>query len=253
MKDALGAVQSVLVLGGGSEIGLAMARALAEERARAVVLAARRPGELEQAAADLRAAGAVTVELVPFDADDTASHPALVDQVFSRHGDIDLVLVAFGVLGRQELSERDAAAAVAVVRTNFLGAVSVMTEVANRLREQGHGTIVVLSSVAGERARRSNYVYGSSKSGLDAFSQGLGLALEGSGVSVMVVRPGFVRTKMTADAKAPPFSASPQDVARATVSGLRRGAHTVWVPAAMRLVMAVVRHLPRPLLRRIPI
>ena len=252
MRDALGAVQSVLVLGGGSEIALATARSLAAARARTVVLAGRRPHELERAAEDLRAAGGTSVEVTAFDADDTGGHAGFVEDVFARHGDFDLVLVAFGVLGEQVLSEADSAAAAGVVRTNFLGAVSVMTEVARRLRDQGHGTIVVLSSVAGERARRSNYVYGSSKAGLDAFSQGLGLGLEGSGVRVMVVRPGFVRTKMTAGIKAPPFSTTADAVAEAIVDGLRRGAHTVWVPPAMRLVMAVVRHLPRPLFRRLP-
>jgi decaprenylphospho-beta-D-erythro-pentofuranosid-2-ulose 2-reductase len=112
--------------------------------------------------------------------------------------------------------------------------------------------LVALSSVAGERARKANYVYGSAKAGMDAFYSGLGDDLAGSGVSVLVVRPGFVRSKMTADLPAAPLATTPEAVAAAIVDGVRRGRHTVWVPGAMRLVMAVVRHLPRPVFRRLP-
>lgn len=252
MKDALGAVQSILVLGGTSEIGLAVARALVERRARRVVLAAREPARCEEPAAALRDAGA-EVALEHFDADETDSHEAFVDDVFDRYGDIDLVVVAFGVLGDADRAAADGRAATEIVRTNFLGGVSATIPVARRLQEQGHGTIVVLSSVAGERVRRSNFVYGSSKAGLDGFAQGLGDRLSGSGVEVMVVRPGFVRSKMTAGMDDVPLSTTPTAVADAVVGGLARGAHTVWVPRALRLVMVVLRHLPRPLFRRLDI
>lgn len=253
MRDSLGSVQSVLVLGGTSEIGLATARALAARRARTVVLAARDPERAEGAAESLRAAGAMTVEAVPFDADDTASHRRFADEVFDRHPDIDLVLVAFGVLGDSDRSAVDPEAAAAVVRTNFLGAVSATIAVARRLREQGHGTIVVLSSVAGERVRKSNFVYGASKAGLDGFAQGLGDRLAGTGVDVMVVRPGFVRTKMTAGLDTVPLSTDAEAVAAAIVDGLARGAHTVWVPGALRPVMSGLRHIPRAIFRRLDI
>ena len=250
MKDALGAVQSVLVLGGGSEIGLATARALVAERARTVVLGVRDPDGFP-GADSLRAAGAETVDVVAFDADDTESHERFADDVFARHGDIDLVLLAFGVLGDAERTASDPTAAVAVVRTNFLGAVSAAIAVTRHLRRQGHGTLVALSSVAGERVRKSNFVYGSSKAGLDGFCQGLGDHLAGTGVEVMVVRPGFVRTKMTAGLDAAPLSTSADAVATAIVAGLRRGASTVWVPPALRPVMLTLRLLPRPLFRRL--
>lgn len=253
MKDALGSVQSVLVLGGTSEIALATVRELVARRARTVILAARDPGRSEQAARGARDAGATTVETVGFDADDTDSHERFVEEVFGRHGDIDLVLLAFGVLGDSGRSAASGPAAAAVVRTNFLGAVSVAIPVARRLREQGHGTLVVLSSVAGERVRRSNFVYGASKAGLDGLAQGLGDSLHGTGVEVMVVRPGFVRTKMTAGLDAAPLSTSPDAVARAIVRGLARGSHTVWAPPALRPVMAVLRHLPRAVFRRLPV
>jgi decaprenylphospho-beta-D-erythro-pentofuranosid-2-ulose 2-reductase len=253
VKDALGSVQSVLVLGGTSEIALASVRALAARRARTVILAVRDPATAEGAVGEVRAAGATTVETVRFDGDDTDSHEAFVDDVFDRHGDIDLVLLAFGVLGDSERSAASGEAAAAVARTNFLGAVSVAIPVARRLRAQGHGTLVVLSSVAGERVRRSNFVYGASKAGIDGFAQGLGDSLSGTGVDVMVVRPGFVRTKMTAGLDAAPLSTTADAVAAAIVRGLARGSHTVWVPPALRLVMAVVRHLPRAVFRRLPL
>ena len=251
MKDALGSVQTVLVLGGTSEIGVATARELARRRARSVVLACRDPRRAEPAIADIRAAGASTVEAVEFDADELDSHERVVDEAFDRLGDIDLVLLAFGVLGDVERAATDRAEATAIVKTNFLGAVSVAIPVVRRLREQGHGTIVVLSSVAGERVRRSNFVYGSSKAGLDGFFQGLGDSLHGTGVEVMVVRPGFVRTKMTAGLDAAPLSTTPDAVAEAIVAGLARGARTVWVPPPLRAVMSVLRHLPGPLFRRL--
>jgi len=253
MRDALGLPQSVLVLGGTSEIGVATAVALASRRARTVVLGVRDPSRAEAAAGAIRAAGATAVEAVPFDADDPDSHERFVEEVFARHGDIDLVLIAFGVLGDSDRSAAEGAAAAGVVRTNFLGAVSATVPVVRRLRDQGHGTIVVLSSVAGERVRKSNFVYGSSKAGLDGFAQGLGDSLRGTGVDVMVVRPGFVKTKMTAGLDPAPLSTTAEDVAGAILGGLARGAHTVWVPRALRLVMSALRHLPRPLFRRLDI
>ena len=253
MRDALGNVESVFVLGGGSEIGLATVRALVERRARTVVLAARRPDELAGAAGELRAAGATTVECVRFDADeDAAAHERLVGEVFDRHGDIDLVLVAAGVLGDQDHAVRDGAAARSIVHTNFLGLVSAIVPCAERMRAQGHGTLCVVSTVAGERPRRSNFVYGSSKAGLDAFAQGLGDALAGTGVRVLVVRPGFVHTRMTAGLEAAPLATTAEKVAEAIVDGIARGKHTVWAPPQLRYVMSVLRHLPRPVFRRLP-
>ncbi len=252
MRDALGSIQSALVLGGSSEIAAATVRALAERRALRVVLAAREPDRAAPLARAVEAAGG-QAEAVRFDADDLESHEGFVDRVFDRHGDIDLVLVAFGVLGDPRRSAVDGAAAAAVVRTNFLAAASVLVGVARRLREQGHGSIVVLSSVAGERVRKSNFAYGASKAGLDGFAQGLGDWLLGTGVQVMVVRPGFVRTKMTAGLEPAPLATTPEAVAEAILAGLARGAHTVWVPSSLRFVMAVARHLPRAVFRRLEV
>ena len=253
MKDALGSVQSVLVLGGGSDIAMATLRELVKRRARTIVLAARDPGALAGQVEELRALGATTVEAVAFDAHDTGAHTAFVDDLFGRVGDIDLALVAFGVLGDQEQAEQDAAAAVDIATVNYVGAVSVTVPIAQRMREQGHGTIVALSSVAGERARRSNFVYGSSKAGMDAFFQGLGDSLVGTGVKVMIVRPGFVHTKMTEGMDAAPLSTTPEAVAAAILKGLARGSEQVWVPSTLRYVMSALRHVPRPVFRKLPI
>ncbi|MFF8956430.1 decaprenylphospho-beta-D-erythro-pentofuranosid-2-ulose 2-reductase [Streptomyces sp. NPDC014894] len=251
MKDAFGTPQSLLVLGGASEIGLAIARRLIARRARTVWLAGRPSAELEAAAEGLRALGA-EVRTAAFDALDPAAHEETLGKIFAE-GDIDLVLLAFGVLGDQANDEGDPPAAVRVAQTNYTGAVSAGLISAAALQNQGHGSLVVLSSVAGERARRTNFIYGSSKAGLDAFAQGLGDALYGTGVHVMVVRPGFVRTRMTAGLPEAPLATTPEAVAAAVELGLRRRSETVWVPGALRPAMAALRHLPRPLFRRLPL
>ncbi|MPY58164.1 decaprenylphospho-beta-D-erythro-pentofuranosid-2-ulose 2-reductase [Streptomyces spongiae] len=250
MKDAFGAPQSLLVLGGTSDIALATARRLITRRTRTVWLAGRPSPDLDDAAAHLRGLGA-DARTVAFDALDPASHEPVLGKVFAE-GDVDMVLLAFGVLGDQANDERDPVAAVRVAQTNYTGAVSAGLVCARALQTQGHGSLVVLSSVAGERARRSNFIYGSSKAGLDAFAQGLGDALHTTGVHVMVVRPGFVRSRMTAGLPEAPLATTPEAVAAAIELGLRRRSEAVWVPGALRWVMSALRHAPRPLFRRLP-
>ncbi|EFL39574.1 decaprenylphospho-beta-D-erythro-pentofuranosid-2-ulose 2-reductase [Streptomyces griseoflavus] len=251
MKDAFGLPQSLLVLGGTSEIALATARRLIARRTRTVWLAGRPSPALDEAAGRLRDLGA-EVRTVAFDALDPAAHEEVLGKVFAE-GDVDMVLLAFGTLGDQAHDERDPAAAVRVAQTNYTGAVSAGLVCAGALQAQGHGSLVVLSSVAGERARRANFIYGSSKAGLDAFTQGLGDALYGTGVHVMVVRPGFVRTRMTAGLPQAPLATTPEAVAAAVELGLRRRSETVWVPGALRVVMSALRHLPRAVFRRLPL
>jgi len=253
MNDALGSVQSALILGGSSDIAIATAKALIRSRCRTVILAGRDLESLTTEAKALRAAGADTVDCVAFDALATGTHEQFVKEVFARFGDIDLALVAFGVLGDQAVAETDGAEARRIVETNFTGAVSVLVPLADAMRTQGHGRIVVLSSVAGERARKSNFVYGSSKAGLDAFCQGLGDSLMGSGVHVMVVRPGFVYSKMTDGLDPAPLATDPNQVAHAIVTGIGRGAQTVWAPGTLRYVMSALRHVPRVVFRRLPL
>jgi decaprenylphospho-beta-D-erythro-pentofuranosid-2-ulose 2-reductase len=251
MKDALGSSQSILVLGGGSDIARATCITLAGRRNARIVLAARKPESLDASVAAIRAAGASRVDTVAFDATDFGTHEAFAASMFERYGDFDIVLVTFGVLGDQARAELDPAAALEIVETNYTGVVSVTVPIVQRLVAQGHGAIVLLSSVAGERARKSNFVYGSSKAGIDAYYQGLADSLAGTGVQVLVVRPGFVVSKMTEGLAPAPLSTTPEAVAAAIAHGLERGPTTVWVPPVMRFVMAGLRHLPRPVFRRL--
>jgi NAD(P)-dependent dehydrogenase (short-subunit alcohol dehydrogenase family) len=237
---------TLLVLGGRSEIGLAVARRLAGREASTVVLAAR---PRDEPAPEI--AGA-TVQTRPFDADDLASHRPLLDEVAKAHNGIDVAVVAFGILGDQARAEVDAAHAVQIVHTDYVAHVQVLTELAQVMRAQGHGTIVVFSSVAGARVRRANYVYGSSKAGLDGFASGLADALHGSGVRLVLVRPGFVIGRMTEGMTPAPFSSTPDQVADATVAALRNGRDEVWVPRVLRPAFALLKHAPRALWRRMP-
>jgi decaprenylphospho-beta-D-erythro-pentofuranosid-2-ulose 2-reductase len=249
--DALGTVGSLLLVGGTSDIAVATARRYLQERPLRIVLAARDTPRRAAVAAELRTAGA-TVEEVDFDADDPGSPKRMVAEA-AAGGDIDVAVIAFGRLGDQDQLAGDPEAVSELGRVNYVAPVVVGTVLANHMRYQGHGVIVALSSVAGERARRSNYVYGSTKAGLDAFFSGLADSLAGTGVSVLVVRPGFVRSKMTEGLPEAPLATSPEAVADAIVRGVRQGRHTVWVPGAMRWVMSALRHTPRAVFRRLPI
>lgn len=249
MRDGTGSVQSVLVLGGTSDIAAATVDLLVADRCRRVVLAGR-PSERLDATADRFRSDGATVEVAAFDAAATESHEKVLGDVFAA-GDVDLVILAFGVLGDQEIFERDPSAAVDAVTVNYTGAVSAGLVVADRMRRQGHGTLAVLSSVAGVRTRKDNFVYGSTKAGLDGFAQGLGDALVGSGARVMVVRPGFVATRMTEGMDPAPFATTPEAVADDLVNGLRKGRSMVWSPAILRAVFGTLRFAPGPVWRRL--
>jgi decaprenylphospho-beta-D-erythro-pentofuranosid-2-ulose 2-reductase len=240
----------VIVLGGSSEIALAIVRELQSRAPREVALVGRDPDRLAQAAEGLRADGcprAITLEL---DARQTDRHAGIVGEAFDQLGGGDIVILAVGVLGERGGLPADPAAAVEVLQVNIVGAGSLLIHIARRLHDGGGGALVVLSSVAAERPRRGNVVYGASKAGLDALAQGLGDALHDEGVRVLVARPGFVHTRMTRDLKPAPLSTTPQAVARVIVNGLDRGAHTVWAPPALRFLMVLVRMIPRRLFRR---
>jgi decaprenylphospho-beta-D-erythro-pentofuranosid-2-ulose 2-reductase len=251
MIDAVGNPQSVLLMGGTSEIGLAVVEAFAGDRPLRVVLAARPSERLDAARARLEARGCA-VETVAFDATALDAHADVVRKAFTG-GDIDVALVAFGLLGDNEQAWTDVATAVQLAQVNYTAAVSVGVALAERMREQGHGSLVAFSSVAGERARRSNFVYGSTKAGVDAFYTGLTEALRPHGIGVTVVRPGFVHTKMTAGMRAAPLSTTPEAVAAVVVDAVRKRRELVWAPAPLRLVMSVLRHLPRAVFRRLPV
>jgi decaprenylphospho-beta-D-erythro-pentofuranosid-2-ulose 2-reductase len=250
MDNALGEPQTIVLLGGTSDIGRAIVDGLLSPSTRTVVLAGRRPDEMR--AGELERTG-LRVATVAFDATDTGAHDDLVRGLAAEHGDLDVVVLAFGQLVEQDELDDDPARAAELVTVNYTGAVSVGLAVAAQFRRQGHGRLIVLSSVAGERVRKGNFVYGSSKAGLDGFAQGLGDSLAGTGASVLVVRPGFVHSSMTEGMKAAPFATTPAAVADATVKALARGRRTVWVPGTLRVVFSVFRHLPGALWRRLPL
>lgn len=251
MRDALGEVQSILVLGGGSDIGRAVCRRLNRGRLRRVVLAGRPEDGMDPIAEELRGAGVPSVEVVTWDATDVENHPQIIDAIFDGPEDIDFVFVPAGLLGDQKAFESDPVLAAKVAQVNYSGLVSAGLVVASHLRAQGHGVIAFMSSVAGMRARQDNFVYGSTKAGLDAFAQGLGDSLVGSGVRVMVVRPGFVHTKMTEGMKPAPFSTTPENVADLIADGLVKGSEVVWAPPVLAYLFFVLRMLPRTIWRKV--
>jgi decaprenylphospho-beta-D-erythro-pentofuranosid-2-ulose 2-reductase len=251
MIDAVGHPTSLLLLGGTSEIGLAIAERYLSGGPVRVVLAGRQSPRLADAAARLTRAGA-SVETVEFDARDAAVHTEAVRKAFAG-GDIDVAVVAFGLLGDQEKAWQDIDVAVELAEVNYVATVSVGVALAAEFRAQGHGHIVALSSVAGERARRSNFVYGSTKAGMDAFYTGLTEALRPDGIGVTIVRPGFVHSKMTAGMDPAPLSTTPEKVAEIAVDAVTKGRELVWAPAPLRAVMSVLRHIPRPVFRRLPV
>jgi decaprenylphospho-beta-D-erythro-pentofuranosid-2-ulose 2-reductase len=241
-------MRRVLVLGGSSEIALAMLRRLAHDGPVKPYLVGRDRERLQRALAEFED-GAVDV----VDADDLAAHGQAIARAFEASGGFDLVILAVGVLGGQSGLDSDRDEALEVMRVNFVGCGSLLLEALRALRAQGRGTLVVLSSVAAERPRASNAIYGAAKAGLDALAQGLADATAGSGVRVLVVRPGFVIDRMTEGLEPAPLATRPEIVADATVRALAGGDHTVWVPGRLRWVFAGLRHLPRGVYRRLPL
>jgi decaprenylphospho-beta-D-erythro-pentofuranosid-2-ulose 2-reductase len=252
LEDAHAEPRTALIFGGTSEIALAIANKLTVGRLRQVVVAVRDPSSarVAEARAELEGAGA-TVHVVEFDAVRHDQHEAVVANAVEAVGDLDLVMVAHGQLGDQESLVNDPVGAAALVDVNFAGAVSAGLAAAAQLRSQGHGRMLLISSVAAVRPRASNYLYGSTKAGLDAFGRGLSDDLEGTGVRVSVLRPGFVRTRMTDGMEEQPFSADPVEVAEAAVVGLLRGRRVIWAPAPLQGVFGVLSVMPGPIWRKI--
>jgi decaprenylphospho-beta-D-erythro-pentofuranosid-2-ulose 2-reductase len=251
--DALGNPQTILLLGGTSEIGLAICERYLQNAHARIVLAAmpNDPGR-DDAVAQISAAGARSVELIDFEATAPDSHPAMIDQAFAN-GDVDVAIVAFGILGDAEELWQNQRKAVLAAEINYTAAVSVGVLLGEKMRAQGFGQIIAMSSAAGERVRRSNFVYGSTKAGLDGFYLGLGEALKPSGVRVLVIRPGQVRTRMSAHVKEAPLTVDKEYVANLAVTASAQGKELVWAPGAFRYVMMVLRHIPRSIFRKLPI
>jgi decaprenylphospho-beta-D-erythro-pentofuranosid-2-ulose 2-reductase len=251
--DAVGNPQTILLLGGTSEIGLAICERYLQNAHARIVLAAmpNDPGR-DDAVAQMKAAGARSVELIDFEATDPDSHPKMIEAAFAD-GDVDVAIVAFGVLGDAEELWQNQRKAVLAAEINYTAAVSVGVLLGEKMRAQGFGQIIAMSTVAGERVRRSNFVYGSTKAGLDGFYLGLSEALREYGVRVLVIRPGQVRTRMSAHVKEAPLTVDKEYVANLAVTAAAKGKELVWAPAAFRYVMVVLRHVPRSIFRKLPL
>ncbi len=246
-RDGAGRPRRVVLLGGTSEIGLALVVALRLQPGATVVLAGRDDERLMAAAETLPAE--LRVERVCFDAASPETHAALFDRLFTE--DVDLLVAAFGVLPPQPEAEREPMRAVDSIAVNLTGQVSALLHAARHMREQAHGQLVVFSSIAAVRGRRANYVYGAAKAGLDAFASGLADALHGGGVRLLLVRPGFVRGRMTQGMAAAPFATTPQAVAAATAKALHGRRLVVWVPSSLGAVSLAMRFMPRSVWRRL--
>lgn len=253
MINSVGDPQRILLLGGTSEIGLAIVEEYVRRVTAEVVLACRPASPAAQGAADrLLAAGASHIRIIDFDAALAETHDTALTEAWGD-GDVDLAIVAFGIMGDQEKLWQDQVGAVEECQVNFTGAVSVGILLGKRMTAQGYGRIVALSSVAGQRVRRSNFIYGATKAGFDGFFRNLGEALAPAGVHVLLVRPGQVRTRMSAGTKTAPLVIDASTVARLVYEGLRNRRRIVWAPPAFKIVTLVLGLVPAPIFRRIPI
>jgi decaprenylphospho-beta-D-erythro-pentofuranosid-2-ulose 2-reductase len=239
----------VLLLGGTSEIGLAIVTALGLGPDAEVILAGRDPQRLEAAGKSLGR----PVTVARYDAVDTGAHQAFAAEI-NAGGVPDLVIAATGLLIAQQQAEQDIRLAATMIETNFTGHVTALLAFGEAMRHRGSGTIVVLSSVAAVRPRKFNAVYGAAKAGLDAFARGYADSLHGTGVRLLLVRPGFVTGRMTAGMKPAPLSTTPAAVGAAVAGALRgqgNGKSVVWVPTALAGLAAVMRLVPRPVWRKL--
>lgn len=242
-------MKKVLVLGATSAIAQSTVRLLAA-RGASLYLVGRNAERLEAVAKDARTRGASKVETEAVDLDDLARHEALVERAEAALGGLDGALLAHGILGNQEAAQHSYAEAEKVLRTNFLSAVSLLTPLANRFEARKAGTLVVISSVAGDRGRQSNYVYGASKGALSVFLQGLRNRLARSGVAVVTVKPGFVDTPMTADVKKNALFATPEKVARGIIRAADARKDEVYLPGFWGPIMFAIRNIPERIFKR---
>ena len=250
MIDSLGRVQKVLVIGGTSAIGIATLRSLAARHALDTVVLVGRPGSaLDAVAHELRNSLApATVSVAHVDLVDPAASMAKAREVFAST-EFDVVVLSAGVLFDNRAVAVDPASGVEMATVNYLSQMAIGTVALREMEKQGFGVLVVISSVAGERTRADNYVYGSTKAALDGWASGAADALANGPVRVLIVRPGMVRTRMSAGLPEAPLTVDADAVGEAVADNLLHGPTVVWVPGALRWVMAVLRHLPRPVFR----
>jgi len=242
-------MRKVLIVGATSTIAEQAARHFAAA-GDALFLTGRNEERLAAITDDLQVRGAPTVAARVMDADDLSAHAAMIDAAEAALGGLDTVLVAYGTLPDQAACAADPAAAVAAWHTNAVSVIALLTDIANRFERQGFGTIAAISSVAGDRGRASNYVYGSAKAGLNAFMDGLRHRLFAAGVQVVTIRPGMVDTPMTADFDKGPLFASPEKVGADIHKAIEKGTAVCYTPGFWRLIMTIITALPRAIFHR---
>jgi decaprenylphospho-beta-D-erythro-pentofuranosid-2-ulose 2-reductase len=252
MENAFGQPQNVVIFGGSSDIARAITKKLCAARAHTVILAGRNQTLLDAAALEAQEYGATKTDTVLFDAEDPSNAERTVSAAFDKVGDqVDLVIIAVGLLGNQFEMENDAQAAARMMTVNLTWPVAALAEIRRRLVLQGSGRILVMSSVAAIRVRRAMYLYSGAKAGLDRLCIGLAESLEGTGVTLQLLRPAVVRTKMTTGKPEPPFTTGPNEVAENVMRGLANADAVIWSPPILRYVFFAVRHLPASLWRRV--
>jgi decaprenylphospho-beta-D-erythro-pentofuranosid-2-ulose 2-reductase len=252
MENAFGQPQNVVVLGGTSEIAHAIVTQLVKARTRTVVLAGRNAAALAHVETSVRSDGATSTAVVIFDALDPSNASATVSACFDAVGaPVDLVIIAVGMLGHQLTNEDDAVAAAQMATVNFTWPVAALAEIRRRLVAQGTGRILVMSSAAAVRVRRSTYLYGGAKAGLDRLSDALADSLIGTGVTLQILRSGPVRTKMIAGLPEAPMTSDPDQVATTTLKALSGSQRIIYSPPVLKYALGVLRHLPAPLWRKV--
>jgi short-subunit dehydrogenase len=217
------------------------------------MLVARNSQKLTLIAQDLLARGAVGVDTWVIDLDDTSAHADMLVAAVRRLGEIDVALIAHGVLGDQSRAEADFEAAAEILHTNFISAVSLITWLANYFQRQHKGTLAVISSVAGDRGRKSNYVYGASKGALNIFLDGVRNRVDREGVHVMTIKPGFVATPMTSHLPQGRLFATPDKIAKGIVKGLHAHRDNLYVPSFWAPIMLVIRLIPNRIFKKLNI
>ncbi|CAL8473201.1 SDR family oxidoreductase [Caballeronia sp. S22] len=243
-------MKNIVIVGATSAIAIACAREWATKGAR-FFLVARNQERMEQVAADLTARGAASAAVHRLDIDKLDDHAAMLADCAAQMDSIDIVLVASGTLPDQAVCQNDPAVAVREFHTNALSLIALITPIANRLEVQRHGTLAVISSVAGDRGRPSNYLYGSAKAALQAFLEGLRARLFKVGVHVVDIKPGFVATPMTAGLPLPgPLVATPEKVAKDIVRGIERKRDVLYTPWFWWGIMLIIRNVPRFVFKR---
>jgi len=243
-------VQKILIVGATSSIAEATERLFAQRGDRLYLLA-RNEERLTALAQDLRIRGAEGVTFASFEANDFASHPRTLDVAIDALDGIDLVLIAHGTLPNQKTCEGDIEVTLKEINTNAVSTILILTHLANRFEAQGRGVIVVISSVAGDRGRQSNYIYGAAKGAITIFLQGLRNRLHKSGIPVLTIKPGFVDTPMTADFKKNILWASPEAIANGILRSIEKKRDVVYLPAFWRSIMWIVCSIPETLFKRL--